>query len=104
MRRIPKADARDRGRCGRCARADRGVRAGPDPDGPADPGLDGLALTRRLKADAATRHIVIVAFTAGAIEGDAMKLRAAGCDGYLGKPIDVASFARHIRSHLASPD
>jgi two-component system cell cycle response regulator DivK len=70
----------------------------------ADAGLDGLALTRRLKADAATRHIVIVAFTAGAIEGDAMKLRAAGCDGYLGKPIDVASFARHIRSHLAPPD
>jgi len=67
------------------------------------PGMDGLALTRRLKADAATRHIVIVAFTAYAMKGDELKMRAAGCDGYLSKPIDVASFGQHIRGYLEAP-
>ena len=61
------------------------------------PGMDGLVLTRRLKADPHTRHIVIVAFTAYAMKGDEARLRAAGCDGYLAKPIDVGSFARSVR-------
>jgi CheY-like chemotaxis protein len=64
------------------------------------PGMDGLALTRRLKADAATQHIVILAFTAYAMKGDEAKMRAAGCDGYLSKPIDVARFAAQVRQHL----
>lgn len=64
------------------------------------PGMDGLALTRLLKADAATRHIVIVAFTAYAMKGDEAKMRAAGCDGYISKPIEVASFAATVRAHL----
>ena len=66
------------------------------------PGIDGLLLTQRLKADPATRHIVIVAFTAYAMKGDAARLRAAGCDGYIAKPIDVATFAATVRSRLAS--
>lgn len=65
------------------------------------PGMNGLALTRRLKADAATRHIVIVAFTAYAMKGDEQKMLAAGCDGYLSKPIDVALFAQQVRAFLA---
>ena len=64
------------------------------------PGTDGLELTRRLKADAATRHIVIVAFTAYAMKGDEAKLREAGCDGYIAKPINVGSFAAQVREHL----
>jgi two-component system, cell cycle response regulator DivK len=64
------------------------------------PGTHGLELTRRLKADAATRHIRIVAFTAFAMRGDEAKLRAAGCDGYLSKPIDVKKFGMQVRACL----
>lgn len=66
------------------------------------PGMDGLALTQLLKADPLTRHIVVVAFTAYAMKGDEAKMRAAGCDGYLSKPIDVASFAAQVRRHLGA--
>jgi CheY-like chemotaxis protein len=66
------------------------------------PGVDGLELTRRLKADAATRHIVVVALTAYAMKGDEARMRAAGCDGYIAKPIEVASFASRVRSFLAA--
>ena len=65
------------------------------------PGMDGLELTQLLKADAATRHIVIVAFTAFAMRGDEEKMRAAGCDAYLTKPIDVKRFGAQIRACLA---
>ena len=61
------------------------------------PGMDGLELTRRLKADPRMQQLVIVAFTAYAMKGDEARLRAAGCDGYLAKPIDVSSFARSVR-------
>ncbi len=64
------------------------------------PGVDGLTLTRRLKSDPATRHIVVVAFTAFAMSGDEAKMRAAGCDGYIAKPFDVASFAETVHSYL----
>ena len=67
------------------------------------PGLDGLELTRRLKAAAATQHIVIVAFTAYAMRGDAEKMLATGCDGFVSKPIDVKRFAAQIRSLLHPP-
>jgi CheY-like chemotaxis protein len=64
------------------------------------PGKDGLSVTRDLKADPATRHIRIVAFTAYAMQGDEAKMRAAGCDGYLSKPIDVKKFGVQVRSYL----
>ena len=67
------------------------------------PGVDGLELTRRLKADPATRHIVILALTAYAMKGDEARMRAAGCDGYIAKPIDVANFAGQVRAWLESP-
>ena len=66
------------------------------------PGMDGLQLTRRLKADPLLRHIVIVAFTAYAMRGDEAKMLAAGCDGYVSKPIDVKTFAASLRSLLAA--
>jgi two-component system cell cycle response regulator DivK len=62
------------------------------------PGMDGLEVTRTLKADAATRHIPIVAFTAFAMRGDEAKMRAAGCDAYLSKPIDVKRFGAQVRA------
>jgi two-component system cell cycle response regulator DivK len=66
------------------------------------PGTDGLALTRHLKRDPATRQIVVVAFTAYAMKGDEARMHAAGCDGYIAKPIEVASFAARVRSLLAA--
>ena len=53
------------------------------------PGIDGLELTRRLKADAETRDILIVAVTAYAMKGDQERALAAGCDDYVTKPIDT---------------
>jgi CheY-like chemotaxis protein len=64
------------------------------------PRIDGLELTRRIKADPALRHVAVVAFTAYAMKGDEAKMRAAGCDGYLAKPIDVARFAEQVRACL----
>lgn len=51
------------------------------------PGMDGLTATRLLKGEDRTRHIKIVAVTALAMKGDREKALAAGCDGYLAKPI-----------------
>lgn len=53
------------------------------------PGMDGLELTRRLKADPANRDIAIVALTAYAMKGDEERALAAGCDGYVSKPVDT---------------
>ena len=64
------------------------------------PEVDGVTAVRRLRDDPATREVVIIAFTAYAMKGDEQKLRAAGCDGYIAKPIDVASFARTVRMHV----
>jgi two-component system cell cycle response regulator DivK len=64
------------------------------------PGRNGLEVTRELKANPATRHIRIVAFTAFAMRGDEIKMRAAGCDGYLSKPIDARKFGAQVRACL----
>ena len=64
------------------------------------PGIDGLELTRRLKADAATRKIIIVALTAYAMKGDQEKALAAGCDDYVTKPIDTRKLPELIARHL----
>jgi len=53
------------------------------------PGMDGLELTRRLKADARKRDILIVALTAYAMKGDEQRALEAGCDAYVPKPIDT---------------
>ena len=64
------------------------------------PGIDGLELTRRLKADPARKDIIIVALTAYAMKGDDEKARAAGCDGYLTPPIDVELLATTVAGFL----
>ena len=65
------------------------------------PGMDGLELTRRLKADPATRAVRIIALTAYAMKGDGEKVFAAGCDGYITKPIDVERLPVVVSSYLA---
>lgn len=64
------------------------------------PGMDGLTLTRKMKADSATRHICIVALTAFAMKGDDQKARAAGCDGYITKPIDTRNLPDQVAEYL----
>jgi CheY-like chemotaxis protein len=64
------------------------------------PGMDGLELTRRLKAEPGTRSIVVIALTAYAMKGDAEKAFAAGCDDYISKPIDIEALPRTIARHL----
>ncbi|MDP1822219.1 MAG: response regulator [Archangium sp.] len=64
------------------------------------PGTDGLTLTRRLKADPATASLIIVALTAYAMRGDEQKALAAGCDGYLTKPIDTRTFPDRIAAYF----
>ena len=64
------------------------------------PDIDGIELTRRIKADPATQDITVVAFTAYAMKGDEARMRAAGCDGYISKPIDVSTFAAQISACL----
>jgi len=65
------------------------------------PGIDGLELTRRLKADPKTRPIPIIAVTAYAMKGDLEKALAAGCDDYVTKPIDTRALPDVIARHVA---
>ena len=67
------------------------------------PGMDGLQATALLKADAATRDIPVVALTALAMKGDEERIRAAGCDGYIAKPLDYKSFLAEVKARLAAP-
>jgi CheY-like chemotaxis protein len=64
------------------------------------PGMDGLTLTRKLKVEERTRHIRIVALTAFAMKGDDQKAFAAGCDGYITKPIDTRKFPAQVATFL----
>jgi two-component system cell cycle response regulator DivK len=64
------------------------------------PGMDGLELTRRLKADPSRKDISIIAVTAYAMKGDDVKAMAAGCDAYVSKPIDVQTLPVIVREHL----
>ncbi|MEX1113405.1 MAG: response regulator [Patescibacteria group bacterium] len=64
------------------------------------PGMDGLEATALLKDDAETRDIPVIALTALAMKGDEERIRAAGCDGYISKPISYQSFLATIASEL----
>jgi CheY-like chemotaxis protein len=64
------------------------------------PGVDGLTFTRELKADPATAHIPVVALTALAMAGDRERALAAGCAGYISKPISTRTFADEVRGYL----
>jgi CheY-like chemotaxis protein len=66
------------------------------------PGIDGFELTRRLKADPATRDITIIALTAYAMKGDEERVLEAGCDGYLAKPIDTRALPQAVASWISA--
>ncbi len=65
------------------------------------PGMDGLTLTRQLRATPHYARVPIVALTAFAMRGDDEKARAAGCAGYITKPIDTRRFPEQVQQHLA---
>jgi two-component system cell cycle response regulator DivK len=66
------------------------------------PGMDGLAATVLLKGDDLTRRIPVIALTALAMKGDEERIRAAGCDGYIAKPLAYKDFLATIASQLAT--
>jgi len=65
------------------------------------PGMDGLEATMQLKRDSATSSIPVIALTALAMKGDEARIRAAGCDGYIPKPLRYQEFLATIAAQLA---
>jgi two-component system, cell cycle response regulator DivK len=65
------------------------------------PGMDGLEATTLLKRDDATQAIPVIALTALAMKGDEERIRAAGCDGYIAKPMRYQEFLAAIGAQLA---
>ena len=66
------------------------------------PGMDGLTLTRRLRQDTAFGSVPIVALTAYAMLEDRDRALAAGCVGFISKPVDTRTFSATIAEHLAN--
>ena len=64
------------------------------------PGMDGLTFTSELKADPVSAGVPVVALTALAMAGDRERALAAGCIGYISKPINTRTFADEVRSYL----
>lgn len=65
------------------------------------PGMDGLEATMQLKQDEATSSIPVIALTALAMKGDEARIRAAGCDGYIAKPMRYREFLATVAAQLA---
>jgi CheY-like chemotaxis protein len=66
------------------------------------PGMDGLEATSQLKEDETTRDIPVIALTALAMKGDEERIRAAGCDAYVAKPLDYRTFLATVAFHLGT--
>ncbi len=67
------------------------------------PGIDGLTAISLLKRDEATSKIPVIALTALAMKGDEERIRAAGCDGYIAKPMRYKEFLASIEAQLPRP-
>jgi two-component system cell cycle response regulator DivK len=63
------------------------------------PGIDGVEVLSRLRADERTASIPVLALTAQAMQGDRERFRAAGFDGYISKPVNVPDFVGAVRRH-----
>ncbi len=64
------------------------------------PGMDGLSATKIIKEDPDLKAIPIVALTSYAMQGDKEKALAAGCTGYIAKPIDTRKFLENVSQYL----
>lgn len=67
------------------------------------PKIDGHEVTRRLKSNAQLASIPVIALTAHAMKGDREKALAAGCEGYITKPINIREFYNQIKGFLKDP-
>lgn len=68
------------------------------------PEVDGIELTLRLKAEARTTHIPVVALTAAAMESDRERALDAGCEGVILKPLDTRGLAEELSGYLGRPE
>ena len=68
------------------------------------PGMDGLSATKIIKADPELKDIPIVALTSYAMQGDEEKALAAGCTGYITKPIDTRKFLETVSQYIKDGD
>jgi CheY-like chemotaxis protein len=66
-------------------------------------GMDGLQLTQKLKADPKTRNIKIIALTAYPSKSDKQKALAAGCDGYITKPVGTRELSGLLQKYIDEP-
>ena len=66
------------------------------------PGMDGIEAIGLLRKDKTTRNIPCIALTALAMKGDEERIRAAGCDGYIAKPMRYQEFLATIATHLVA--
>lgn len=64
------------------------------------PGLDGSEVTRHIKTNPATMMIPVIAVTAYAMQRDEQRMRQAGCDAFMAKPIRLAEFVRMVEALL----
>jgi two-component system, cell cycle response regulator DivK len=65
------------------------------------PGMDGFELTRRIKQDPSLNGVVVIALTAYAMKGDEDRAFAAGCDGYIAKPIETRTVMAQILAYVS---
>jgi two-component system cell cycle response regulator DivK len=65
------------------------------------PEVSGLQITKRLKEDQDLKMIPVVAITAFAMKGDEERIREGGCEGYIAKPISIASFLKTVERFLS---
>ncbi len=64
------------------------------------PGLDGYEATRRIKDNAALRHIPVIAVTSYAMDGEESKAEEAGCDAYFSKPVSPRTLLAKVREYI----
>jgi two-component system cell cycle response regulator DivK len=64
------------------------------------PEMDGWETVQELKAETKTANIPVIALTAFTLPGDRQRALDSGCDGYLSKPLDVATFAQDVRKFI----
>ena len=65
------------------------------------PDIDGLEVLKRLRSLPETRDLLVVALTAQVMSGDQARFLAAGCNGYIPKPISLRTFAAQVEQYLA---
>ncbi len=64
------------------------------------PGLDGYEATRRIKDNAALRHIPVIAVTSYALDGEESRAEEAGCDAYFSKPVSPRALLAKVREYI----